>query len=130
MTKKMLGVVAGLIVWLAVVSVAGIFLRVVWPAYGAVADTMAFTLPMLLTRLAIGAVATLAAGLTTAALASGSTAARMITGAILVAAFIPVHLNLWDTFPLWYHLTFLLSLIPLTYLGGVAARPLRSAVRH
>jgi hypothetical protein len=25
---------------------------------------------------------------------------------------------LWDKFPVWYHMTFLLSLVPLTYLGG------------
>jgi len=25
---------------------------------------------------------------------------------------------LWDKFPLWYHLTFLLSLVPLTYVGA------------
>jgi uncharacterized protein (DUF983 family) len=33
--------------------------------------------------------------------------------------FIPQHIALWHTFPIWYHLTFLLSLVPLTYLGGL-----------
>jgi hypothetical protein len=26
---------------------------------------------------------------------------------------------IWDKFPVWYHLTFLLSLVPLTLLGAV-----------
>jgi hypothetical protein len=25
---------------------------------------------------------------------------------------------LWNKFPVWYHLLFLISLVPLTYLGG------------
>jgi hypothetical protein len=44
--------------------------------------------------------------------------ALLMTGAILLVAFVPVHLGLWDKFPVWYHLTFLLSLVPLIYLGG------------
>jgi len=37
---------------------------------------------------------------------------------VLLLAFIPQHAMLWDKFPIWYHLTFLLSLVPLTYAGG------------
>jgi len=37
---------------------------------------------------------------------------------LLLVAFIPEHVSLWDKFPVWYHLTFLASLVPLTYLGG------------
>jgi hypothetical protein len=29
---------------------------------------------------------------------------------------------LWDKFPIWYHLSFLLSLVPLTYLGNSGTR--------
>jgi hypothetical protein len=32
--------------------------------------------------------------------------------------FIPEHVMLWEKFPVWYHLAFLLSLVPLTYVGG------------
>lgn len=130
MTKKILGVVAGLAVWIVVVSVAGVIVRLIWPAYGAVADAMVFTLPMLFARLSIGALATLAAGLTTARLAPGSSIATLMTGAILLVAFIPVHVSLWDKFPVWYHLTFLLSLVPLTYVGGgmTARRAARAVV--
>jgi hypothetical protein len=80
---------------------------------------MAFTLPMLLTRLAIGAVATVAAGLVTAAIARRSMRATLATGLLLLLMFIPNHISLWPRFPVWYHLTFLSSLLPLTRLGGM-----------
>ena len=117
--KNVIGVVAGLAAWIAVVAVAGLIMRSSWPAYARVADAMTFTLPMMLARLSIGAVATLAAGWVTAALAPRPLLVRVIPGIILLAVFIPQHIALWHTFPIWYHLTFLLSLVPLTYLGGL-----------
>jgi hypothetical protein len=45
---------------------------------------------------------------------------RLMPGLILLVAFIPQHIALWNSFPVWYHLTFLLSLVPLTYLGGAS----------
>ena len=118
MAKKSFGVVAGLAMWITVVTVVGAIMRRSWPAYASVADAMTFTLPMLIARLLIGALATLAAGLVTAMIAPRSMLARLMPGALLLVGFIPVHIMLWDKFPLWYHLTFLLSLVPLTYLGG------------
>jgi len=119
LVKNAIGVVAGLAVWIAVVAVAGLIMRSSWPAYASVADAMTFTLPMMLARLSIGALATLAAGWVTAALAPRPLLVRVIPGIILLAVFIPQHIALWHTFPIWYHLTFLLSLVPLTYLGGL-----------
>jgi hypothetical protein len=118
MAKKILGVVAGLAAWIAVATAAGAIMRVSWPAYASVADAMIFTMPMLVARLSIGALATLAAGLVTAVIAPRSVLARLMPGVVLLIGFIPVHVSLWDKFPVWYHLTFLVSLVPLTYLGG------------
>jgi hypothetical protein len=67
--KAIAGVAAGLAVWIAVVAAAGLIMRSSWPAYASVADAMTFTLPMLLARLSIGALATLAAGWVTTAVA-------------------------------------------------------------
>lgn len=33
------------------------------------------------------------------------------------------NMMLWDKFPVWYHLTFLVSLVPLAYLGGEISAP-------
>ena len=118
MSKKILGVVAGLMVWVSIVVVVGEAMRSSWPAYASVATAMTFTLPMLVARLSISVLATLAAGLVTASIAPRSMLVRLMPGLLLVVAFVPVHISLWDRFPIWYHLSFLLSLVPLTYLGG------------
>jgi len=117
MAKGTLGVIAGLAVWVGIATVAGVIMRSSWPAYASVADAMTFTLPMMIVRLGIGAVATLAAGWVTAAI-TRSTLARWLPGVLLLAAFIPQHISLWQKFPVWYHLTFLASLIPLNLAGG------------
>ena len=44
--------------------------------------------------------------------------AAKVLGIMLLAMFIPVHYGLWDKFPVWYHLTFLVSLLPLTLVGA------------
>jgi len=118
MARTTLGIVAGLAAWVAMTSVAGVVMRGAWPHYASVADAMTFTLPMLCARLAIGALATLAAGFVATVIARRSLAARLVPGVLLLIAFIPVHVSIWDKFPVWYHLTFLLSLVPLTYAGG------------
>jgi hypothetical protein len=120
MGKQVVGVVVGLVVWFAAAVVAGVLLRWLWPEYVAASVDMSFTLPMKLTRLSIGALATIAAGAVAALLGrEGWTAAA--TGALLLLIFIPQHINLWDKFPIWYHLTFLTSLVPLAVVGGRTA---------
>ena len=117
MTRNILGVVAGVVGWLVLATLLGLIMRNSWPAYAAVAEAMTFTLPMMTTRLSIGAVATLAMGFITARITE-SPIARLVPGVLLLLAFIPQHIMLWDKFPLWYHLTFLLSLVPLSCAGA------------
>jgi hypothetical protein len=118
MASKALAVIVGLAVWIAVATVAGVIMRAAWPAYASVADAMTFTLPMMIARLSIGAGATVAAGWVAATISRRSTLATLLPGVILLAGFIPQHITLWEKFPVWYHLTFLLSVIPLSFLGG------------
>ena len=117
MGKQILGVVVGLIVWFAAAVVAGVLLRSLWPEYVAASGDMSFTLPMKLTRLSIGALTTIAAGAATALIGRSSWMAAA-TGALLLLIFVPEHISLWDKFPIWYHLTFLTSLVPLALVGG------------
>ena len=85
--------------------------------YVAASGDLSFTLPMKLTRLSIGALTTIAAGAVTA-LVGQSRWTAVVTGALLLLIFIPEHISLWDKFPIWYHLTFLASLVPLAVVGG------------
>ena len=128
MARDILGVISGLAVWMAVAGVAGLTLRNAWPEYASVADAMTFTPTMMYARLAIGALATLGAGWVTAVIARRSMLARVTAGLLLVVVFVPQHIMLWDKFPVWYHLTFLVSLVPLAYLGGQISAPWQSAV--
>ena len=119
--RNALSVVAGLMTWVAVAAVAGAIMRQTWPAYASITDPLAFTLPMMLARLSIGAVASVAMG-SVSAYITPTAFARLLPGLILLIVFIPVHRSLWDKFPVWYHLTFLLTLVPLTSIGNALVR--------
>jgi hypothetical protein len=88
-----------------------------WPAYAQATPLLTFTLPMKIARLSLGALSTLIA----AATARRLSAARwlpLVLGCALLVLFLPEHYKMWDRLPVWYHLTFLCSLIPLTLLGA------------
>jgi hypothetical protein len=46
---------------------------------------------------------------------------------LLLVVFIPDHVRLWSIFPVWYHMTFLVTLVPLVVLGSWLARPRTSS---
>jgi hypothetical protein len=126
--RVLLAIAAGFIVWFAVATVGNMAIRWFLPGYAQVEKAMDFSLGMLLARLVLGAAASLAAGAACVAVARSSRAAVYLFSILLLALFIPVHVNLWTRFPLWYHAVFLGSLIPLVILG--ARLPgLRSSVR-
>jgi hypothetical protein len=83
---------------------------------------MTFTLAMMLARLLLGAVSSVVGGAATAWIARANARASWILGILLVALFIPVHIWMWDKFPVWYHVAFLVSLLPFTLLGAALAR--------
>lgn len=117
-----LGAVINVVTFVAIGTIGFIAMRLTWPAYAAVEKAMTFDTPMLATRLAVAATASLIgaylAGLTT----RDARITPLIGGLVLLALFIPVHMQLWDKFPLWYHATFLTSLPLLAYIGGTVAR--------
>ena len=86
MARGTLGVVVGLAVWVSIVTVAGLVMRETWPAYASVADAMTFTLPMMIARLVIGALATVAMGLATSVVSRRSLVATLAAGALLLLA--------------------------------------------
>jgi len=126
MIRTIASIVCGVVAWFIVATIGNLVIRLSWPDYVAVETSMAFTLPMMLARLLVSAVASLAAGALTAWIARGNRKAVMGVGIVLTLLFIPIHYNLWDKFPLWYHAVFLISIFPLTlagaYLSGSANR--------
>jgi len=133
MKRAILAFAAGVVVWVVVISVLGRALRVLLVGYAVAEPTMGFTLGMLLARLTIAVLTSLIAGAVAGWIAPASPRVPVLLGATLLAGFIPVHVRLWSFFPFWYHLVFLVTLIPLVVLGsrlphmgtvpGVRARP-------
>ena len=123
MLRKIGAVIAALIAWTIVIIILNFGLRYGFPGYAGVEKAMTFTFGMMCARLAISFVATLCAGATTAWIARDRILWPLITGIVLLAIFIPVHLGIWEHFPLWYHLTFLPSLPILGVIGGRLVRP-------
>jgi hypothetical protein len=120
--KIALAVLLGLVVWFVVATVANLLLRAALTGYAEVERAMQFTLPMLLWRLVVGAVSSLAAGLACASVVRDLPAAARVLAIALVLLFIPVHYSLWAQFPFWYHAVFLLSLAPLVIVGAWLVR--------
>ena len=120
MLRAIAGIAGGLLAWVVVATVGNRVLRAAWPGYAAVEVAMKFTLAMLLLRLLLGALSSLCAGFFAAWIAKGNRVAVTVLAGLLLIAFIPVHYTLWERFPVWYHLTFLLSLVVTTVLGAVS----------
>jgi hypothetical protein len=117
---KTIGIVlAALVTWFLVATVLNLALRAWWPHYHDAEVAFNFSLGMKLARLLLGAISSVAAGFVAASIANARMRAAMLTGIVLLALFIPGHYRLWDKFPVWYHLTFLVSLLPLVLFGAV-----------
>ncbi len=127
--KIVLGVLVGLVVWFVVATVGNFAVRGLVSGYTEAEPAMRFTLPMLLARLGLGAVSSVAAGFTCGALLRSVPIAVKFFAGVLVIFFVPVHYSLWTQFPLWYHVVFLVSLAPLVLLGARLAQPLASRAK-
>jgi len=116
--KTVGAVIAALVTWFFVATVVNLALRAWWPHYHEAEIAFNFTFAMKFARLVLGAISTLSAGFVAAWIDKGRMRAATLTGIVLLGLFIPGHYRIWDKFPVWYHLTFLLSLLPLTLLGA------------
>ena len=124
--KTIAAVISGLIAWILVATALNFLLRATWPHYHEAETAFNFTLGMMMARLTLGAVSSICSGFVVAWITKVNGAAVKITGVALLALFIPNHYLLWDKFPVWYHLTFLISLLPLTIFGAML-KPRRTA---
>jgi hypothetical protein len=118
--------------------IGGTMARTWWIDYAIAEKSYDFPLQMLLARLACAACATLLSGAVTARFALGERWPVLILGLVLLLSALPEHTPLlvplslphqfrtwvWEKFPLWYHLSMIGMLLPLTALGG------KCAIRH
>ena len=111
-------IVAGLVAWAVVVTLLNFGLRAAIPDYHAAEGTLEFTMTMKIGRLIEAAVASLAAGAVAGFVAPSARWVPWLVGLITLGMFLPVHVSLWTKFPVWYHLAFLVPLVPLVVLGA------------
>ena len=80
MTRAILAVVAGLVVWMVVATLLNFGLRAGLAGYTLAEPTMTFTLGMKVARLILGALASLAAGAAAGLIAPSKTGPRWVLG--------------------------------------------------
>jgi hypothetical protein len=117
MKRFILACLAGLVTWIIVVTVINSVLRLSLPNYTAAEHALQFTLGMKWARLLMAIVTSLVAGAVTGWISPSSRSAPLIVGSVVLVMFVPVHIAIWSKFPVWYHLTFLLTIIPAVLLG-------------
>ena len=115
-------IVGGFFAWGLVITLLNFGLRAAIPGYHAAEATLQFTMAMKAGRLIETAIASLAAGALIGWLAPSAKWAPWAVGGVILAMFLPVHVRLWNIFPVWYHLAFLVPLVPLVVLGSVLTR--------
>jgi|TARA_B100000953_G_scaffold178300_1_gene146863 hypothetical protein len=77
------------------------------------------TTGMLISNLFLTFICSLSAGFITAIVASNNHVRIVQIAATVNLVFaIGIQITYWDTFPVWYHIVFLVSLAPLFILGG------------
>ncbi|MBS0577736.1 MAG: hypothetical protein JSR36_00580 [Proteobacteria bacterium] len=113
---------AALLSWIVVATLLDMLLRHAIAGYRAAELTRTFTGGMMLARLALAAASSLAAGAVAARVAPADARPAWIAGLLLLAMFLPEHVKIWHSLPVWYHLTFLVTLVPLVALGARLAR--------
>ncbi|WP_114206298.1 hypothetical protein [Acidisarcina polymorpha] len=119
MKRSILACLAGLLTWAVVVTVIDRVLRLSLANYSAAEHTLHFTLGMKWARLLMAIATSLAAGAVTRWVSQSSRWAPLIVGSVVFAMFVPAHLAIWSKFPVWYHLTFLLTIIPSVLAGAL-----------
>ncbi|HUO87945.1 MAG TPA: hypothetical protein VMU08_02125 [Rhizomicrobium sp.] len=109
---------AGIVTWLAVVTGVSLALRAGVPALAADLAKHA-TMTALWERLAISFLGSLLGGLVAALVSGERMRAPLIAGVLLLLWWGTYHVTMiWNQFPVWYHLTFFVSLVLLSVLGG------------
>ena len=128
MGRIIASIVAGLVGWLVIVTILNFGLRAAIPGYHSAEATLQFTSAMKAGRLTEAALTSLAAGALVGWVAPRTKWAPWVVGCAILAIFLPVHIHLWNRFPAWYHLTFLVPIVPLVVLGAsLAGRRERAA---
>ena len=112
------GVIINCVAWIALCTIMISPVRLLWLDYAAAEPVRNFTLAMLVMRLSISTIASLAGALLAGFTVRENRVTPLAGGLLMLAMFVPVHLGIWAEYPVWYHVTYLISLPVLAWIGG------------
>ena len=118
MGRIILGVVVGFVVWSVLWVGSSSLMAVAWSDYANAMVTMKFGSGMLLIALIRSFVFSIIGGFIAVLLSKEVSKTTIGLGVLLLLFGIFVQALNWQHFPIWYHIIFLGTLIPLTILGG------------
>jgi len=122
--RTSVAVVVGVVVWALLAFSLSSILQAVWADYAAAVPSKDYTLPMLISRLSLAAIATAVAGAAAMLVARDRGLAAWLCGGALLAISLRPHLvTVWDDYPVWYHFVYLGYLVPVAGLAGRRVRP-------
>ena len=132
MLRLILGIVVGFIVWSILWVGSDAFFMAISTSYRdymegfqkALETKQPFELSsvILLLTLFKSFICSIISGLIAALIAKENNKSTLFLGILLLAFGIFIQSVYWNYIPLWYHLTFLILLIPMTFLGGKLRR--------
>jgi hypothetical protein len=111
-------VLMGVAVFAGAAAMSALLAKATWPDYAAADPTRDYSLLMLLARLAAGMLATVAAGWVTVLVDRQSEQTLYSTAVLLLLISLVEHYRVWAQYPVWYHLVWLISIVPCALLGG------------
>jgi hypothetical protein len=126
MARTIGAVVAGWIVVLALGGLCNLLALQFWPAYAAVYPERAFTLPMQVTRLGLGALVVVITGFVVAKIGRDGIRAVLWCTIIALVETVWAHLHepIWSHYPPWYHFVTFCIPVPCALLGAWLQRTL------
>lgn len=126
--RPTLAVLLGFALWTVLWLGGDVLFRSLWPdAYPAdFPDTPMTASTPLIATLVLSVICSLAAGFITRKTVGRPSKAVVALAALLLVVGIAVQASAWSAMPLWYHLPFLILLVPVCLVGGgLAAAPAR-----
>lgn len=129
MLRIILGVIVGFIVWSVIWIGTDAILTIISPNWyakniidlnTAAANGQPYQSETVMTimALSLSVICSFISGFAAALIARENVKSTLILGILLLLVGISVSVSFWNYFPLWYHILFLLSLIPVTIIGG------------
>ncbi len=111
--KMLLGILAGLITY-AIIGLLGLYLlKYCWTNYAIASIDKSYSNEMLLFRLVVALFASIAAGMCVSIISNNSRTSSWIVSIILFSIAAYTHfVNVWNDYPIWYHLVYLFTILP------------------